>query len=58
MAQAQSSCRLHSVLPFGQQVKEFLELVELLDASILIMSAQCIIWTRNLPHFSFVLTSL
>ena len=27
-------------------------MVELLPSSLLIMSTQCIIWNRNLPHFS------
>lgn len=35
-----------------QQVKQFFKLVEQLWASMLIMSAQCTIWTRPLPHFS------
>ena len=55
-----------SVSPFlsAQQVKEFFKLVEHFQASLLIMSAQCILWKRNLPHFSplhtgsFGLTSL
>ena len=41
-----------SFLPV-QQVKEFFKLVlRQLEASLLIISVQCIIWNRKLPHFN------
>lgn len=42
------------MFPFSpaQQVKEFFELVEPSQTSLLFISAQCLVWNRNLPNFS------
>ena len=44
---------VHKSSPFSsaQQVKEFIKLAEHLRASMLTISAQCILWNRDCPHF-------
>ena len=39
----------------AREKKESFNMVEHLTSSLLIMSAQCIMWNRNLPYFSLVL---
>lgn len=41
-----------SLFAQAQQVKELYKLVEHLRTSLRVKSAHCIIWNRNLPHFS------
>lgn len=48
---------MFSLILSAPQIKQLFKLLEHLQPSMLIMSAQCILWKRYLPHFSQIQTN-